>query len=64
MASFYSPLVTDLQTAGKRVSARVLGGKMKILPFYYTFLTGGGAAPKVFLTKLPLGYKILNLALS
>jgi hypothetical protein len=63
MASFYSSYVSDLATAGKLIDARTLGAKTKIFPFQYTFLTGGGSAPKVFLTKVPTGYKVYQIFL-
>lgn len=61
MSSFYSTYTTDLQTAGKMVPAVHNGAKVKVFPFKYTFLTGGGSAPKVFLSKIPPYHYILNL---
>ena|SRR3972149_618200 len=60
MGNVYSSIATDLQTAGKVVDARGLGGKMRIFPFDFVFATAG-AAPVLYMTKIPAGTKIWDL---
>lgn len=60
MADIYSALITNLQTAGKVVDARNSGGKMRVFPFSFTF-SSAGAAPVLYLAKIPAGTKIADL---
>lgn len=60
MANIYSALITNLQTAGKVVDARNSGGKMRVFPFSFTFASAG-AAPTLYMAKIPAGTKIVDL---
>ena len=60
MGNIYNSLVSDVQTAGKMVEARNLGGKMRVFPFSFVFSTAG-SAPVLYLTKIPAGTKIVDL---
>lgn len=60
MADIYSDLITNLQTAGKVVDARNSGGKMRVFPFRFVFASAG-AAPTLYMAKIPAGTKIADL---
>lgn len=60
MGNVYSAEATSLQTAGVQVDARQMGGKMRVFPFSFTFASAG-AAPVLYLTKVPAGTRIWDL---
>ncbi len=62
MADIYNALVSGLQTPGKVVDSRDNGGKLRVFPFKFTF-SGAGAAPTLFMAKIPAGVKIYGMNL-
>ena len=60
MADIYSSLATDLQTEGKLVDSRNLSGKARVFPFSFLF-SSAGAAPVLYMTKIPAGTKMVHL---